>query len=116
MPINKGALLRRQIIDSCLSGDRNYSLSELLSACNDALRERGLKEVNSENTILSDIRAINEQYGANTIATIRNGRNISYRYKDAGFSIYNMPLSHSEIVGLTQSVSVLSRFDGMPGL
>lgn len=114
MPTNKGALIRRQVLDTCLSGSRNCSLSELLSACNDALRERGLKEVTSENTILSDIRAINNQYGTNTIVAVRNGRNITYRYKDVRFSIYNMPLSHSEIIGLTQAISVLSRFDGMP--
>lgn len=115
MPINKGALLRRQIIDDCLSGNRCCSLFELLSACNEALKEKGFREVKSENTILADIQAINDQYGDNTIVRIRSGRNIVYRYKDSGFSIFNKPLSHTEILGLAQAVSVLSRFDGMPG-
>lgn len=115
MPTNKGALIRRQILDSCLSQNREYTLLQLMDKCNEALREHGFKLVTSENTIRTDLEELQAQYPQAEVVPRRSGRNILYRYKEKNFSIYKLPLTHEEILGLTQAISVLSRFDGMPG-
>lgn len=115
MPTNKGALIRRQVLDSCLSSNINYTLLQLMEKCNERLREHGFKQVSSENTIRTDLAEMEDQFPEAEIVSIRDGRNIFYRYRNRDFSIYNRPMSDAEIVGLTQALSVLSRFDGMPG-
>ncbi len=115
MPINKGGLIRRQILDGCLSSNHNYTLLELMDRCNEALCEHGFKTVSSENTIRTDLQQLQEQYPEASVISIRNGRNIFYKYKNKDFSIYKKPLTDTEILGLTQALSTLSRFEGMPG-
>lgn len=115
MPTNKGALIRRQVLDGCLSSNRNYTLLDLMAQCNIVLREHGFKEVSSENTIRTDLREMKRQYPGAEVVSMRKGRNILYRYKNKDFSIYKKPLTDTEILGLTQALSALSRFDGMPG-
>ena len=115
MPTNKGALIRRQVLDSCLSSKRSYTLHELMEKCNDVLQMRGFKLVSSENTIRTDIQEIEAQYPQGEVVAIRKGRHIFYHYKNKDFSIYKIPLTHDEFLGLTQALSILSKFDGMPG-
>lgn len=115
MPTNKGALVRRQVLDGCLSSNRDYTLLDLMRKCNEVLLERGFKKVTSENTIRTDLDELQNQYSDAEIVSIRRGRNIYYRYKNKNFSIYHVPLNNTEILGLTQALSVLSKFDGMPG-
>lgn len=86
-----------------------------MEKCNFALVEHGFREVTSENTIRTDLFELEAQYPQAEVVPIRKGRNIYYHYKDPDFSIYKIPLTDDEILGLTQAVSVLSRFDGMPG-
>lgn len=57
MPINKGALTRRQVLDHCLSSGVNYTLLQLMDKCNEQLHLNGYKIVTLENTIRADLRA-----------------------------------------------------------
>lgn len=113
MPTNKGALIRRQVLDGCLSSNRDYTLLELMEKCNNVLRDHGFKEVRSENTIRSDLFEMEAQFPQAEITSFRRGRNIYYKYRNNNFSIYKLPLTNNEILGLTQALSILSRFDGM---
>lgn len=115
MPTNKGALIRRQVLDSCLSQNREFTLLQLMEKCNEKLREHGFKLVSSENTIRSDLNDLQSQYPQAEVIWRRSGRNILYRYKEKNFSIYKLPLTNEEILELTQAISVFSRFDGVPG-
>lgn len=115
MPTNKGALVRRQVLDGCLSSNQDYTLRQLMDKCNEALRSKGFKLVTSENTIHTDMFEMEAQYPQAEIISFKKGRNVFYRYKDKSFSIYKLALTNEEILGLTQALSVLSRFDGMPG-
>lgn len=115
MPINKNALVRRQVLDHCLSSGQKYTLLQLMEKCNHRLEQDGHRIVTSENTIRTDLEEIQSQFPQGEIATIRVGRNIYYRYKDQNFSIYKVPLSNNEVLGLTQALALLGRFDGMPG-
>ena len=105
---------REIIIDRCLKSRRGYSTQEIFERCNEALERRGEKTINSLNTIRNDIVAIENRYGI-VVEEVRHGREIKYRYKDHNFSIFNTPLNEEEIMQLTQSVSLLRRFEGMPG-
>ena len=98
MPTNKGALIRRQVLDSCLSQNREFTLLQLMEKCNEKLREHGFKLVSSENTIRSDLNDLQSQYPQAEVIWRRSGRNILYRYKEKNFSIYKLPLTNEEIL------------------
>lgn len=110
----KNGALREIVIDRCLQNRRGYSTKEIFDKCNDALEKRGEQPITSQNTIRNDFIAIENRWNI-VIEEIRSGREIRYRYEDRNFSIYNTPLNEEEIAQLTQSVSLLRRFEGMPG-
>lgn len=110
----KNGAFREIIIDRCLQSRRGYSTQEILGKCNDALERRGEMPVTASNTIRNDILSIENRFNI-IVEPIRSGRIIRYRYKDPHFSIFNSPLNDEDILQLTQSVSVLRRFEGMPG-
>lgn len=110
----KNGAFRESIIDRCLRNRRGYSIQEIFDKCNDALEQRGEMPITALNTIRNDIFSIESRWDI-IIEKIRNGREIRYRYKDPHFSIFNNPLNESEIAQLTEAVSLLRRFEGMPG-
>lgn len=110
----KNGSFRESIIDRCLQSRRGYSTQEIFDRCNDALERRGELPINALNTIRNDILSIENRWHI-VVEQIRSGREIKYRYEDPHFSIFNTPLNEEEIAQLTQSVSILRRFEGMPG-
>lgn len=110
----KNGAFRESIIDRCLRNRRGYSIQEIFDKCNDALEQRGEMPITALNTIRNDIFSIESRWDI-IIEKIRNGREIRYRYEDPHFSIFNNPLNESEIAQLTEAVSLLRRFEGMPG-
>lgn len=110
----KNGSLRESIIDRCLQSRRGYSTQEIFDRCNDALERRGEMPISALNTIRKDILSIENRWHI-VVEQIRSGREIRYRYEDPHFSIFNTPLNEEEIVQLSQSVSMLRRFEGMPG-
>ena len=118
MPNTKCALIRQKVIDRCLSSDRGYSILELMERCNKALEDRGFLPVSSMNTIRADMAEIEEQHVDPKVPQLivmrRSGRNKYYSYYRKGFSIYHLPMKDSEVAGLAQIISLLSRFEGMP--
>lgn len=110
----KNGSFRESIIDRCLQSRKGYSTQEIFDKCNDALERRGELPISALNTIRNDILSIENRWHI-VVEPIRSGREIRYRYEDPNFSIFNTPLSEEEITQLTQSVSMLRRFEGMPG-
>lgn len=110
----KNGAFREIIIDRCLQSRRGYSTQEILDKCNNALERRGEMPVTASNTIRNDILSIENRWNI-VVEAVRDGRNVRYRYKDPSFSIFNSPLNEDEIALLTQSVTLLRRFEGMPG-
>lgn len=110
----KNGAYREMIIDRCLQNRRGYSTLEIMEKCNDALYRRGEPPITATNTVRNDILSIESRYGI-LVEAVKEGRNVRYRYEDPDFSIYNTPLTEEDIIQLAQSVSVLKRFDGMPG-
>lgn len=110
----KSGAFREIIIDRCLQSRRGYSTLEMMEKCNDALERRCEPLVTATNTIRNDIVAIENRWHV-VVEQLKVGRNVRYRYQDPNFSIFNFPLNEEEITQLNQAVSLLRRFEGMPG-
>lgn len=54
MPRTKNALIRQKIIDKCLSSRKNYSIRDLMDACNRELELIGEYPITATNTIRED--------------------------------------------------------------
>ena len=114
MPRTKNALIRQKVIDRCLGSPKNYSIKNLMDACNNELEAIGEYPVSSLNTIREDIEQILSNYPDANVVSRRVGRNIFYSYEDRSYSIFNIPFNDNEVAQLTQTLSILSRFEGMP--
>lgn len=114
MPKSKNAELRIRVIDECLSDHkRKYSTKMIFDRCNEELERRDFYKITAMNSIREDMEQIQRIYGAD-IESYREGRNIYYRYRDHDFSIFKTPMKADEVVQLTQTLKLLSRFKGMP--
>ena len=114
MPRTKNALVRQRVIDRCLGSPKNYSIKGLMEACNRELESIGENPVTAMNTIRDDIEQIMTNYPDANVTTQRVGRNIYYSYEDKSYSIFNIPFNDDEVAQLTQTLSILARFEGMP--
>lgn len=114
MPRTKNALIRQKVIDRCLGSPKNYSIKDLMDACNKELETIGEYPISSLNTIREDIEQIMSNYPDANVVSRRVGRNIFYSYEDKSYSIFNIPFNDDEVAQLTQTLSILSRFEGMP--
>lgn len=112
MAQTKNQLIR--VIDRCLRSPISYSANDMMEKCNIALVADGRKPVTSKVTILEDLNGIMNSFPDAKIVTKKVGRNVYYEYEDKTFSIYNIPLSDDEMAQLAQTVSILSKFEGMP--
>lgn len=114
MPRTKNALVRQRVIDRCLGSPKNYSIRGLMEACNRELESIGENTVTAMNTIRDDIEQIMTNYPDANVIAQRVGRNIYYSYEDKSYSIFNIPFNDDEVAQLTQTLSILARFEGMP--
>ncbi len=112
MPVNKNALARYHIIDSCLTNkQRKYpTLLQLREKVNEKL---GLGNVEddgiSDSTIKSDFRDMEELWG--TPIEYNNERR-GYEYTEEDFSIKQFPLTGAEIEALDFSSAILDKLKG----
>ena len=114
MAQTKNALIRQRVIDRCLRSPKLYSVKDMMEKCNIALEEAGYKPVTSKVTILKDLEGIENDFPEAIIVKRKIGRYLYYEYEDKSFSIYNIPLNDNEMAQLAQTISILSRFEGLP--
>lgn len=114
MAQTKNALIRQRVIDRCLRSPKLYSVNDMMEKCNIALEEAGYNPVTSKVTILKDLEGIENDFPDAVIVKRKIGRHLYYQYEDKSFSIYNIPLNDNEMAQFTQTISILSRFEGMP--
>lgn len=114
MPKTKNALIRQRVLDRCLGSMQDYSMKDLMDACNKELLSYGEHPVTSMNTIREDLNQICSNYPDANIIPRRVGRNIFYSYEDRNYSIFKIPFKDEEMAQLTQTLMILSRFEGMP--
>lgn len=117
MPINKNALLRYRILDSCFSDFHHYyDIEELVDKVNEAFMDMYGKTV-SLRQIRADISYMKDRvsYNAPIEAIPYDGKKCYYRYSDPNFSLFNSDLNLDEAMKLRSTIEMLGRFRGIPG-
>jgi predicted DNA-binding transcriptional regulator YafY len=114
---NKHATIRYHALDRCFSNHhRRFYIEDLIEACNEALYEyTGIKEGVKRRQVYDDITfMVSEQGWSVPLERIRDGRRKYFRYSEKSFSIKNQGINQSEAEQLADTLSILSRFKGLP--
>ncbi|MGV0924101.1 helix-turn-helix transcriptional regulator [Empedobacter tilapiae] len=119
MAVNKNALIRYKTLDKCFSNPyRKYYINDLIETCNQVLTDHyGIDTTVSRRQIFIDIDFMKSDAGYQApIDSLKDGRKVYYRYEDINFSILNKPLTQDEQLALENTVELLSRIKGIPGI
>ncbi len=117
MATNKNATIRYLTLDRCFSNSgRKYNIEDLVEACNEALLDidpdsSGIKK----RQVYEDIKFMKDSKGFDApIESHKEGRIAYYRYENPKFSIGNQPINDQEIQQMRETLTTLSRFQGLP--
>ncbi len=119
----KKSEIRYRVIDNCLHlgavqrQERGYSTVTtkfIFDKVNEKLRNEKYSEVKSYNTIRNDMLSMELANPAIEIVRDDDMRYGGYGYADSKVSFYSIPLREEELTMLTQTVNLLSRFEGLP--
>lgn len=113
MPNTKNYSTRLRVLDRCLRSGHAYTGNELTAFINEALELRGEPKITSRTTLMDDLLNIENEYHT-TIIRKKRGRQMTYYYEDPEFSIFSEELSEDDFLHLSQALSILRRFKGMP--
>lgn len=109
MAINKNALLRYKILDSCFSSGRtDYTFEKLLETVNRTLVKEGLFGI-SIRQLREDIKTMRELYKAPIESKTYSGKKCYYTYEDKDFSIFNSSIDEKEFNALRATIKMLGR-------
>ena len=117
MATNKHATIRYHALDRCFSNyGRKFFMENLIDACNEALYEfSGTDNGIKRRQVFDDINFMQSEQGWNIeLEKFKEGRRVYYRYADKNFSIKNQGLNQFEAEQLNDTISILSRFQGLP--
>lgn len=127
MPTNKNAMLRYKILDELLSNQyKSYSLDGLTMEVSARLAERS-PETNgvSRRQIEKDLNFMEDAFGAmieNYTVSVydwerdKHVNRLCKRYAKRGYTIFNKELTPDEEYLLSEVISLLGQFDGLPNL
>ncbi len=115
MPKNKNATIRYRVLDKCFRNRRRqFFIDDLVAACNEVLMAYDGSSV-SKRQIQQDIAFLeSDAGGAIDLERNREGHKVYFRYRDPDFSILNLPMSQEEAEQLSDTIQMLSRFNGLP--
>lgn len=125
MPTNKNAMTRYKILDDLLSNRHHfYTLDDIVERINDELAEMGIEPV-SRRCVEKDIAYLKgeqspffadiESFSETVYSGGKTVKKRCVRYSDPAFSIFKKQLSDDEAYLLSQALSLLGSFDGLPG-
>lgn len=117
MATNKNATIRYHALDQCFSNPgRRYYFDDLIEACNNAIYQySGSVEGIKRRQLYEDIKFMESEQGWSIpLDKIKDGKRVYYRYSDLNFSIKNQTINELEANQLKETISILSRFKGMP--
>ena len=115
MPKNKNATIRYRVLDRCFRNRRRrFFIDDLVDACNEELMAYDGSSV-SKRQVQQDIAFLeSDAGGAVDLERNRDGHKVYFRYRDPDFSILNLPMSQEEAEQLSDTIQMLSRFNGLP--
>lgn len=114
MPLNRNAVIRYEFLDKKLSDKRHYySIRDLWEQCNEYLVEQGMEPV-LKRTIELDLHHLEDiPFSADIERFTHEGKNI-VRYSDPTFSIFKKKMSDDEKSMLSEALSTIGQFQGLP--
>lgn len=115
MPKNKNATIRYRVLDRCFRNRRRlFFIDDLVEACNEELMAYDGSSVSKRQVQQDIIFLESDAGGAIDLERCRDGHKVYYRYRDPDFSILNLPMSQEEAEQLSDTIQMLSRFNGLP--
>ena len=117
MATNKHAIIRYHALDRCFSNPgKRYFIGDLIDVCNDALYEyTGASDGVKRRQIFEDIKFMESNQGWSVpLERLKDGKQVYYRYSERTYSIKNQAVNESEAKQLKETLSILTRFKGMP--
>ena len=126
MPVNKNAMTRYKVLDDLLSNRyHNYTIDDIVVTVNLKLEELGIEAV-SRRCIEKDIAYLKgeqslfgadiESYSVDVYNGEKTIKKRCLRYEQPSFSIFKKEMSDDEAYLLSQTLSLLGQFDGLPQL
>lgn len=128
MPANKNAVTRYYILDKLLANRyHHYSVEDLRQHVNEDLEELGQEPV-SRRTIELDLHYLEyegpflaeiEHYQIDAPSQTNPNKTVKkscHRYADPSFTIFKKDMSEDEKYLLSEALSMLGQFDGLPNL
>lgn len=115
MAQGKNAYIRYKVLDRCFRDSRKrYFIDDLVEACNEALYNYDGSSVTAR-TVRDDIKFMQREAGGGIpLEKKYDGHRAYYTYSDKSFSIQELPMSQSEVEMLSDTIQMLSRFNGLP--
>ena len=117
MSSNRLAITRYLALDRCFSNRfKKYYMKDLVEECRKAIEElTGNPKGVQRRQIYNDIIFMKSEAGYQIeLDKIKDGGRVYYRYEDPEFSIRNKGINSAEAEQLKDTLSVLSRFKGLP--
>lgn len=115
MPKNKNATIRYRVLDRCFRNRRRkFFIDDLVEACNEELIAYDGSSVRKRQVQQDIIFLESDAGGAIDLERCRDGHKVYFRYRDPDFSILNLPMSQEEAEQLSDTIQMLSRFNGLP--
>lgn len=116
MPVDRQVTLRYQVLNKCFRDlYREYTIDDLVEACNAALRKADKKEV-SKRAIQKDIADMEMEYGIRLNEDFKRGRKKLYRYYDTSYTLPQFQMDDSDRFKIQAAVNVLENYEGEPVL
>ena len=117
MATNKQATIRYHALDHCFSNQwKRFFIKDLIEACNQAIYEfSGIEDGVKRRQVFDDIAFMESEQGWSIpLDRLREGRRVYYRYSDRSFSIKNQGITLDEAKQLGETLTILTRFKGLP--
>jgi predicted DNA-binding transcriptional regulator YafY len=117
MATNKHATIRYHALDRCFSNyGRRYFIEDLIVACNEAIYDfAGIEDGVKRRQVFDDITFMESEQGWSIqLERIKDGKRVYYRYSDKSFSIKSQGINQAEAEQLKETLTILTRFKGMP--
>lgn len=117
MATNKHATIRYHALDRCFNNfARKFFIEDLILACNEAIYEfAGIEDGVKRRQVFDDITFMESEQGWSIpLERFKDGKRVYYRYSDKSFSIKNLGINQAEAEQLNETLTILTRFRGLP--
>lgn len=116
MPVDRQVTLRYQVLNKCFRDlYKEYTIDDLVEACNAALRKADKSEV-SKRTVQKDIADMEMEYGIRLDENRFRGRKRLYRYYDTSYTLPQFQMDDGDRFKIQAAVNVLENYEGEPVL